>query len=125
LAANGAIIVTKTFDDAVELSERMAPEHLVCDTPAAAARLRRAGTVFVGRYSAQAAGDYITGSNHVLPTSGAASARGGLSAADFVRVSTVQRVTADGIRRVGPAAIVLADAEGLRAHAASLRVRLT
>jgi histidinol dehydrogenase len=125
IAANGAIIVTRTLDEAVTLSERMAPEHLVCDSPAAAARLRRAGTVFVGRYSAQAAGDYITGSNHVLPTSGAARARGGLSAADFVRVSTIQRVTAEGIRRVGPAAIALANAEGLRAHAASLHVRLT
>ncbi|PYR93050.1 MAG: histidinol dehydrogenase [Acidobacteria bacterium] len=125
IAANGAVIVTKTLDEAIALSERMAPEHLVCDSAAAATRLRRAGTVFVGRYSAQAAGDYITGSNHVLPTSGAARARGGLSAADFVRVSTVQRVTAEGIRRVGPAAIALANAEGLRAHAASLRVRLT
>jgi histidinol dehydrogenase len=125
IAANGAIVVTKSLDEAVALSERMAPEHLVCDSSAAAARLRRAGTVFVGRFSAQAAGDYITGSNHVLPTNGAASARGGLSAADFVRVSTVQRLTADGIRRVGPAAIALADAEGLHAHAVSLRVRLT
>jgi histidinol dehydrogenase len=125
IAANGAIIVTRTVDEAVALSERMAPEHLVCDSPALARRLRRAGTVFVGRHSAQAAGDYITGSNHVLPTSGAASARGGLSTADYVRVSTVQRLTADGIRRVGPAAIALAHAEGLLAHAASLHVRLT
>jgi histidinol dehydrogenase len=125
ITANGGVIVTNTFDEAVALAERMAPEHLVCDSAGAAARLRRAGTVFVGRYSAQAAGDYITGSNHVLPTSGAASARGGLSAADFVRVSTVQRVTADGISRVGPAAIALARAEGLHAHAESLRMRLT
>jgi histidinol dehydrogenase len=125
IAANGAIILTTTLDEAIGLSERMAPEHLVCDSSAIAARLRRAGTVFVGRYSAQAAGDYITGSNHVLPTSGAAGARGGLSAADFVRVSTVQRLTSDGIRRVAPAAIALADAEGLEAHAASLRVRLS
>jgi histidinol dehydrogenase len=125
MAANGAIIVTRTLDEAITLSERMAPEHVVCDSAAVAARLKRAGTVFVGPDSAQASGDYITGSNHVLPTSGAASARGGLSAADFVRVSTLQRVTADGMRRVGPAAIALADAEGLRAHAASLRVRLT
>jgi histidinol dehydrogenase len=125
IAANGGIIVTKTFDEAVALSERMAPEHLVCDSAAAAAHLRRAGTVFIGRYSAQAAGDYITGSNHVLPTSGAAGARGGLSAADFVRVSTMQRVTSEGVARVGPAAIALAQAEGLLAHAASVRMRLT
>jgi histidinol dehydrogenase len=88
-----------------------------------AARLTRAGTVFVGRHSAQAAGDYVTGSNHVLPTGGAAAARGGLSTADFVRVSTVQTLTADGLRRIAPAGIALADAEGLRAHAQSLRIR--
>jgi histidinol dehydrogenase len=88
-----------------------------------ARRLTRAGTVFVGRYSAQAAGDYATGSNHVLPTGGMAASRGGLSAADFVRVATVQHVTAAGLRRIGPAAVTLADAEGLRAHAASIRVR--
>jgi histidinol dehydrogenase len=121
---NGGIIVTRTIDEAIALTQRLAPEHLVCDSPALAARLTRAGTVFVGHYSAQAAGDYATGSNHVLPTSGAAAARGGLSAADFVRMSTVQHVTAAGLRRIGPAAIALADAEGLRGHAASIRVRL-
>lgn len=123
LARNGAIVVTRSIDAAVALSERMAPEHAVCDTPSIARRLRRAGTVFVGPYSAQAAGDYITGSNHVLPTSGAAAARGGLSAADFVRVSTVQHLTRGGLRRVAPHAIALADAEGLRGHAASIRIR--
>ena len=123
LARNGAIVVTRSLDAAVALSERMAPEHAVCDTPAVARRLRRAGTVFVGSYSAQAAGDYITGSNHVLPTSGAAAARGGLSAADFVRVSTVQRVTRGGLRRIAPHAIALATAEGLHAHADSVRIR--
>ena len=120
---NGAIVVTQSMDEAVALSERMAPEHAVCDTAAVAGRLRRAGTVFVGNPSAQAAGDYITGSNHVLPTSGGASARGGLSAADFVRVSTVQRLTTAGIRSVAPHAIALAEAEGLRVHAASIRLR--
>jgi histidinol dehydrogenase len=124
LARHGAIVVTKTIDEAIAFSERMAPEHVVCDSPAIAKRLRRAGTVFVGRLSAQAAGDYVTGSNHVLPTSGAAALRGGLSAADFVRVTTVQRLSRSGIRTVGPDAIALADAEGLRAHAASIRIRL-
>ena len=122
---NGAILVTRSLDEAVALSERMAPEHLVCDSDAMAKRLRRAGTVFVGHHSAQALGDYVTGSNHVLPTSGAARARGGLSAADFVRVATVQRVTAAGLRRLTPAAVALAEAEGLRAHAASIRIRST
>ena len=79
---------------------------------------------FVGDFSAQASGDYATGSNHVLPTSGAARARGGLSAADFVRVSTVQRLSAAGIGRIGPAAVALAKAEGLTAHAASIQMRL-
>jgi histidinol dehydrogenase len=124
LRGNGGIIVTATEDEAIALSQRMAPEHLVCDTDAAAARLTRAGTVFVGRHSAQACGDYVTGSNHVLPTNGAAAARGGLSAADFVRVSSVQRVTAAGLARIGPAAVALAEAEGLVGHAASIRIRL-
>jgi histidinol dehydrogenase len=123
IASNGAIVVTRSIDEAIAISERMAPEHLVCDTPAMAARLRRAGTVFVGSFSAQAAGDYATGSNHVLPTSGAAAARGGLSAADFVRVSTVQRLTRQGLAGIAPHVVTLAEAEGLQAHAASIRIR--
>ncbi len=123
LASHGGIIVTRTLDEAVDLMQRLAPEHAVCDSEAVAARLTRVGTVFVGSCSAQAAGDYVTGSNHVLPTGGAAAARGGLSTADFVRVATVQRVTADGLRRIAPAGIALAVAEGLRAHADSLRIR--
>jgi histidinol dehydrogenase len=120
---NGAIVVTRSLDEAIALSERMAPEHLVCQSMSIARRLRRAGTVFVGEHSAQASGDYLTGSNHVLPTSGAAAARGGLSAADFVRVSTVQRLTRAGLRTIAPHAVALAEAEGLTAHAASIRIR--
>jgi histidinol dehydrogenase len=123
IETNGAIVVTSSLDEAIALSERMAPEHVVCDSDAVASRLRRAGTVFVGHHSAQALGDYVTGSNHVLPTSGAARGRGGLSAADFVRVTTVQRVTAPGLRRLEPHATALAEAEGLHAHAASIRIR--
>ncbi|MEO7271383.1 MAG: histidinol dehydrogenase [Vicinamibacterales bacterium] len=124
LASNGGVVVTRNLDEAIALSQRLAPEHLVCDSEAMAARLTRAGTVFVGDYSAQACGDYVTGSNHVLPTSGAAAARGGLSAADFVRVSTVQRITAAGLRQIGPSGVALAKAEGLSAHAASMAIRL-
>lgn len=124
LSRHGGIIVTKTVNEAVDLMQRLAPEHAVCDTTAVAARLTRAGTVFVGNHSAQAAGDYVTGSNHVLPTGGAAAARGGLGTADFVRVSTVQEITSAGIRRIGPAGVALAMAEGLTGHAESLRVRL-
>ena len=124
IARNGGIVLTRTLDEAIDLCQRLAPEHLVCDSDAMAARLTRAGTVFVGRYSAQASGDYATGSNHVLPTSGAARARGGLSASDFVRVATVQRLTFQGLRSIAPAAIALAGAERLDAHAASIRIRL-
>ena len=124
LSANGGIVLTRTMDEAIALCQRMAPEHAVCDSDAIAAKLTRAGTIFVGDHSAQASGDYATGSNHVLPTSGAARARGGLSAADFVRVSTVQRLSAQGIRRIGPAAVALARAEGLSAHAVSIEMRL-
>ena len=125
IAGNGGIIVTRSLDEAIGLCQRIAPEHVVCDTDAVARRLTRAGTVFVGPWSAQALGDYTTGSNHVLPTGGAARARGGLSAADFVRVATVQRITAVGITGIGPAAAVLARAEGLTAHARSIEVRTT
>jgi histidinol dehydrogenase len=124
LSRNGGAIVTRSLDEAVQLAQRLAPEHLVCDSEAVAAQLTRAGTVFVGHYSAQAAGDYVTGSNHILPTAGNAAARGGLGAADFVRVSTVQRVSRPGFRRIARAGITLAEAEGLSAHAQSLRVRL-
>jgi len=124
LARNGGAIVTASLDEAIVLAQRLAPEHLVCDSLAVSRRLTRAGTVFVGDFSAQAAGDYVTGSNHILPTAGSAAARGGLSAADFVRVSTLQRVSGSGFRRIAPAGIALAEAEGLSGHAQSLRVRL-
>ena len=124
LASRGGIIVTASLGEAIALCQRFAPEHAVCDDDRVAARLTRAGTVFVGDYSAQASGDYVTGSNHVLPTAGAAASRGGLSAADFVRVATVQRLTRAGLQRIGPAGARLADAEGLRFHAASIRARL-
>ena len=124
MSNHGGVVITRTMGEAIDLCQRMAPEHVVCDTDGIAAKLTRAGTVFVGDHSAQASGDYATGSNHVLPTSGAARARGGLTAADFVRVSTVQHLSARGIRRIGPAAVALAYAEGLSAHAASIEIRL-
>jgi len=124
LARRGGIVVTGSIEEAIELSERIAPEHVVCDNDKVAARLTRAGTVFVGRRTAQALGDYITGSNHVLPTGGAARGRGGLGAADFVRLTPVQRINARGLARVGPAAATLARTEGLVAHARSIEMRL-
>lgn len=122
---NGAIIVATSRADAVAIVNRIAPEHLVCERDADVPAFRTSGTIFVGRWSAQAAGDYCTGSNHVLPTGGAGRFRGGLSAADFVRVFTVQTMTREGLRRIGGAAMTLAEAEGLSAHAASLRRRLS
>jgi histidinol dehydrogenase len=124
IASRGAVVIARSPDEAVALMNRLAPEHAVCDDDGMAARLSSAGTIFVGPWSAQAAGDYATGSNHVLPTGGAARFRGGLSAADFVKITSIQRVSRDGLRGIAPAAIALADAEGLVAHAASIRVRL-
>lgn len=125
LAANGAAVVTRTADEAIALANRIAPEHLVVDREAFARRALTAGAVFVGPFTAQAAGDYATGSNHVLPTSGASRFRGGLSAADFVRVMSVQRVTRAGLARLSSTIVPLARAEGLDAHAESIEVRLS
>lgn len=124
LSANGVIIVARDASEAMDLSNRMAPEHLVVDREALIQRPVVAGAVFVGPFTAQAAGDYATGSNHVLPTSGAARFRGGLSAADFVRVMAVQRLTREGLARLAPTIVPLARAEGLRAHAESIEIRV-
>jgi histidinol dehydrogenase len=124
LRRRGGIVVTRNLAQSIEVATRMAPEHLVVDTAEVAARIPTAGATFVGPWSAQAAGDYATGSNHVLPTSGAARFRGGLSAADFVRVSSVQTLSRAGLRALAPTATALADAEGLAAHAASIRIRM-
>jgi len=124
LAAHGAIVVVDSADEAMTLANRMAPEHLVVDRESLIERPVTAGAVFVGPYTAQAAGDYATGSNHVLPTAGAARFRGGLSAADFMRVMLVQRVTRAGLMALRPTIVPLARAEGLAAHAESIEVRL-
>lgn len=124
IADNGAIVVANSRSEAAAIVNRLAPEHLVIDAGDDAGRYVSAGTIFVGDYSVQAAGDYCTGSNHVLPTGGAGRFRGGLSASDFVRVFSVQTLSAAAMRRIGPAAATLADAEGLSAHAASIRLRL-
>ena len=124
LRAHGGIIVTSSAREAMDLANASAAEHLVVDDEKLARQVRSAGSVFVGPWSAQVAGDYAIGSNHVLPTAGAARVRGGLSGADFVRQVTVQRLTPSGLRRIGRSVIDLATAEGLRAHAASIAVRL-
>ena len=107
----------------MDLANAAAPEHLVVDDERLATQVRSAGSVFVGPWSAQVAGDYAIGSNHVLPTAGAARVRGGLSAADFVRQITVQRLTQKGLRTIGGTVIDLAHAEGLQGHAKSIAIR--
>jgi histidinol dehydrogenase len=124
LRQHGVIVVTTTLDEAIALANQIAPEHLVCDREEVAQAATRAGTVFVGPYGAQAAGDYATGSNHVLPTGGAARFRGGLSASDFVHVHSVQRLTKAGLTTLAPTILPIAEAEGLKGHAESVRVRL-
>ena len=121
---NGGIIVARTAAESVALANRMAPEHLVVDEAWQAEAVRCAGAIFIGGHTAQVAGDYAIGSNHVLPTGGAARFRGGLSAADFVRAVSVQRLTARGLRTVAPTVIALAGAEGLMGHVRSIQVRV-
>src|ERR671922_185928 len=89
-----------------------------------ASRARCAGSIFIGAFTAQVAGDYAIGSNHVLPTNGAARFRGGLHTSDFVRVSTIQHMTRAGVRALAPAVVTLAREEGLEAHARSIEVRV-
>jgi histidinol dehydrogenase len=124
LAAQGRIFVTHTVTEARELTNRLAPEHLTVDTWADLKWVRNAGSVFVGAYSPQAMGDYVSGPNHVLPTGRVGRVRGGLSVMDFVKVITVQEYTRKGLRKMGPHAIALAEAEGLVGHAQSVRARM-
>jgi histidinol dehydrogenase len=123
IAANGGIIVTRSAREAIALANRMAPEHLVVDDEAQAEAVGSAGAIFIGPWTAQVAGDYAIGSNHVLPTGAAARFRGGLSAADYVRVVSVQRLTRAGLHRLATTVTALAHAEGLVGHAASIDVR--
>lgn len=124
LARHGGIIVCRRADEAIALANEAASEHLVVGTEALARLVWNAGAVFVGGWTAQVAGDYAIGSNHVLPTAGAARYRGGLNAADFVKLVSVQRMTQKGLGRVAGTTTALARAEGLEAHARSIEVRL-
>jgi histidinol dehydrogenase len=124
LAAHGGIIVASSVREAMELANNAAPEHLVVDDERLAKQVKSAGSVFVGTWSAQVAGDYAIGSNHVLPTAGAARVRGGLSAGDFVRQISVQRLTSKGLRSIAPTVVALARAEGLEGHAQSIEIRV-
>jgi histidinol dehydrogenase len=122
LARRGGILLVASLEQAVEVSNRIAPEHLTL--PAELAPLvQHAGAVFLDEFTPQAAGDYVSGPNHVLPTGGMARVRGGLSVLDFVRVIACQQLWREGIRRIAPAGITLANAEGLKGHAEAFRVR--
>lgn len=124
LDRNGVVIIAATSDEARQITNQIAPEHLTVDTTLDLAWVQNAGSVFIGRWSAQPMGDYISGPNHTLPTGGMAKVRGGLSVNDFVKVITVQEYSAQGIAQLGPHAALIAEAEGLTGHAESIRTRL-
>jgi histidinol dehydrogenase len=124
LRNHGYVIVTDTIKEAREIANRLAPEHLTVDTEDDLAWVENAGSVFIGNWSSQALGDYVSGPNHTLPTGGAARLRGGLSVMDFLKLVTVQSYNADGVRVLAPAAAALAKAEGLSGHAAAVELRL-
>jgi histidinol dehydrogenase len=119
----GYTLTAGSREQALEWVHRLAPEHLTVDEDQDVSDVRSAGSLFVGGYSPQSAGDYAAGPNHVLPTAGAARFRGGLSTADFVKVITVQKFSREGLNVIAPVVTTLAETEGLRAHAQSVRVR--
>lgn len=125
--ANGAIIVTASLGEAMPLVDRLAPEHLqlACDDPQALFdRVRHAGSVFLGRHTPEAIGDYVAGPNHVLPTGRRARFASGLSVLDFMKRTSFLQLDEASLAAIGPAAVALAEAEGLPAHARSVALRL-
>jgi histidinol dehydrogenase len=124
LDRNGLVIIAATVDEARAITNRLAPEHLTVDAAKDLEWVQNAGSVFVGRWSAQPMGDYISGPNHTLPTGGMGRVRGGLSVNDFVKLITVQEYSLQALRELGPKAALLADAEGLTGHAEAIRARL-
>ena len=122
LARNGAIVVAGSREQAMEFSNRIAPEHITVGEEDLTV-VSNAGSIFIGDYSPQAAGDYAAGPNHVLPTGAAARLRGGLGVQDFLKTISVQHLSRAGLKQIAPAIVTLAEAEGLKAHAESIRVR--
>jgi histidinol dehydrogenase len=120
---NGLAVIAGSVDEARAITNRLAPEHLTVDAKEDLDWVQNAGSVFIGRYSAQPMGDYVSGPNHTLPTGGVAQVRGGLSVMDYLKLITVQEYTLLGLEKLGPAAIALADAEGLHGHAEAVRAR--
>jgi len=127
LATNGLIILVDSLEEAAEIANQLAPEHLalmVENPDSILSRLQNYGSLFVGKFTAEALGDYSSGLNHILPTNGASRYTGGLSVKDFFKLTTVLEVSPEGLKEIGPAAVFLAESEGLEAHAASIRRRL-
>lgn len=123
----GAIILVKNLESALPLANRIAPEHLelaVEDPDKLLPSIRNAGAIFVGRYTPEVIGDYVGGSNHVLPTARSARFSSGLTVLDYMKRSSILKLGAEQLRKLGPAAIELANAEGLQAHGHSVAVRL-
>lgn len=123
----GAIILVDDLDAAMPLANRIAPEHLelaVADPEELLKKVRNAGAVFLGHYTPEAIGDYVGGSNHVLPTARSARFSSGLSVLEFVKRTSILKCNADNLRALGPAAITLGESEGLSAHARSVSIRL-
>jgi histidinol dehydrogenase len=125
--ANSRAVRVADLPEGMDLANAYAPEHLIIacrDAEAWADRVRSAGSVFLGAYTPESAGDYASGTNHTLPTNGYARAYSGVSVDSFVRKVTFQRITADGILGLGPTVVRMAEAEGLQAHAEAVRVRM-
>jgi histidinol dehydrogenase len=123
----GAVIVVRKLDEAVALVDRLAPEHLeimAADAERLAGRIRNAGAIFIGAYTPEAIGDYVGGSNHVLPTARSARFSSGLGVLDFMKRTSLLKCGVEQLRALGPAAITLGEAEGLGAHARSVAIRL-
>ena len=123
----GTIIVTRDLDEAAALSDRVAPEHLelcVADPEALAEKTHHAGAIFLGAFTPEAVGDYVSGPNHVLPTARSARFSSGLSVMDFLKRTTMARLTPAALAAIGPSAVRLAESEGLQAHGRSVSARL-
>jgi len=123
---NSTAILVNTIDEGVDILNDYAPEHLIIatsDAEAVAEKIANAGSVFIGNYSCESAGDYASGTNHTLPTGGAARAYSGVSVASFTKKITFQRLTADGVRNLGPTIETMAAAEGLDAHKNAVAIR--
>jgi histidinol dehydrogenase len=123
----GAIILVRQLDDAVPLVDALAPEHLeieTADPERLSKKIRNAGAIFLGAHTPEAIGDYVAGSNHVLPTARSARFSSGLGVLDFMKRTSILKCGPDQLAALGPSAIVLGEAEGLDAHARSVKIRL-